>query len=171
MGLFERVTCNSREIQCKHSILQQRLHLWLAAKHQLPKVHTGKLHSTHVKPIKTDSEALERGNIENAFPAATHDPFDQFHRKNPAHKPPIQIQSSRLETITARRIDLRRAVSRLIGASYAIHELLNSVSSNRQHYSGCDEGQLFEPDDGLKVTEFKSSHYSRSSVLWLDPRF
>ena len=122
IGLFERVTCNSRAIQCKHSILQQRLHLWLAAKYRLPKVHTGELHSTHVKPIKTDSEALERGNIENAFPAATHDPFDQFHRKNPAHKPPIQIQSSRLETITARRIDLRRAVSRVIGASYAIHE-------------------------------------------------
>ena len=43
-------------------------------------------------------------------------------RRNPSHKPPAQIQSSRLETITARRIDLRRPVSRLVGASYAIHE-------------------------------------------------
>ena len=76
MGLFERITCNSRAIQCKHSILQQRLHLWLAANNQLPKVHTGKLHSTYVKPIKTDSEALEGENIENVLPAATHDPFD-----------------------------------------------------------------------------------------------
>jgi hypothetical protein len=44
----------------------------------------------------------------------------------------------------------------------------NSVSSNRRHYSGCDEGQLLEPTVGSEVTEFKSSRHFRSSVPFHD---
>ena len=41
----------------------------------------------------------------------------------------------------------------------------NSVSSNRRHVSGCDEGQLLELTVGLELTEFKSSRHSRGSSL------
>ena len=36
---------------------------------------------------------------------------------------------------------------------------LNSVGSDRRHYSGCDEGQLLEAVRRLEVTEFKFSRH------------
>jgi hypothetical protein len=83
---------------------------------------------------------------------------------NGAAKSSNRVLLSRLKTRTARRIDLRRAVSCLVGASYASHEA---------QLSQFKQATLFETQRkaisrtrvSQGVGEFRSSRHSRSSAV------
>ena len=80
-------------------------------------------------------------------------------------------------SFNSRRPDLNfeQLVARLCGELFLVWcervaqiTKLNSASSNRPHYSRCDEGQLLQPIRRLQFSEFKSSCHSRRSLRWFE---